>query len=131
MDGLIIKKKWLDLILAGEKTMEIRGYDTHKLDEPIYLLESGTHRVRGICKIGRSQLMTYKNWDKYKTAHCVDIPFIELNKRYHTAYGWELENVQSVEERLYYEHPKGAVIWVKNVEPFNPDDTDERLRYGY
>ncbi len=25
MDGLIIKKKWLDLIVSGKKTIEIRG----------------------------------------------------------------------------------------------------------
>lgn len=30
MDGLIIKKKWLDLILSNKKTLEIRGNDTHK-----------------------------------------------------------------------------------------------------
>lgn len=46
MDGLIIKKKWLDLILSGKKTLEIRGHDTHKLGETIYLLESGSHRAQ-------------------------------------------------------------------------------------
>lgn len=25
MDGLVIKKKWIDLILSGKKTLEIRG----------------------------------------------------------------------------------------------------------
>ena len=38
MDGLIIKNKWLDLILIGEKTIEIRGSDTKKQGEIIYLL---------------------------------------------------------------------------------------------
>ena len=47
MDGLIIKRQWLDLILSGKKTLEIRGSDTKKVGEAIYLLESGTHRVRG------------------------------------------------------------------------------------
>ena len=28
MDGLIIKHKWLDLILKGKKTIEVRGSDT-------------------------------------------------------------------------------------------------------
>lgn len=45
MDGLIIKKKWLDLIVDGKKTIEIRGSDTNKQNETIYLLKSGTHRV--------------------------------------------------------------------------------------
>ena len=31
MDGLIIKHKWLDLILKGQKTIEVRGSDTKKL----------------------------------------------------------------------------------------------------
>lgn len=45
MDGLIIKKKWLDLIVNDKKTIEIRGSDTKKQGEKIYLLESGTHKV--------------------------------------------------------------------------------------
>lgn len=28
MNGLIIKKQWLDKILAGEKTWELRGSNT-------------------------------------------------------------------------------------------------------
>lgn len=115
MDGLIIKKKWLDLIMSGKKTLEIRGCDTHKLNEPIYLLESGTHLVRGICIIVSSHLMTYQNWEKFKNLHCVNLSFLELNKHYHTAYGWELKDVKPVKETLYYKHPKGAVIWVKDV----------------
>lgn len=30
MDGLIIKRQWIDLILSGKKTLEIRGSDTKK-----------------------------------------------------------------------------------------------------
>ena len=30
MDGLIIKKKWIDKILSGKKTLEIRGSKTQK-----------------------------------------------------------------------------------------------------
>ena len=51
MDGLIIKHKWLDLILKGQKTIEVRGSDTKKQGETIYLLESGTSKVVGTCKI--------------------------------------------------------------------------------
>ena len=28
MDGLIVKKRWLNLILSGKKTIEIRGSNT-------------------------------------------------------------------------------------------------------
>ena len=33
MYGLIIKKKWLDLIMSGKKTLEIRGRRTSHVGE--------------------------------------------------------------------------------------------------
>ena len=115
MDGLIIKKEWLDLIMIGEKTLEIRGHNTKKLNEQIYLLESGTHRIRGVCTIKSSVLMHRNNWEQLKQKHCVNISFLSLNKIYKTAYGWGITDVQPIYEELYYEHKKGTVIWVKNV----------------
>lgn len=130
MDGLIIKKEWLDLILCGKKTLEIRGHDTKKINQSIYLLESGSHKVRAICKIKRSTLMTYQNWDEYKEQTCLDLSFIGLNKWYHTAYAWEIAELEPIEDIWYYSHPKGAVIWVKNVVPLD-EMQDERLRFGF
>lgn len=124
MDGLIIKKKWIDLILSGKKTIEIRGHDTHKLGKEIYLLESGSRRVRGTCKIVSSKLITYQNWDKLKEKACLDISLTELNQKYHTAYAWELTEVEPIKTTWYYNHPKGAVIWVKDVNPFYMCDKD-------
>jgi len=57
MDGLIIKHKWLDLILKGQKTIEVRGSDTKKQGEMIYLLESRTSKVVGTCKIAATYPM--------------------------------------------------------------------------
>ena len=73
MDGLIIKGQWLDLILSGKKTLEIRGSDTKKIGETIYLLESGTHRVRGKCKICSTHSISCSNWGEEYEKHCVDI----------------------------------------------------------
>lgn len=116
MDGLIIKKKWLDLIVSGRKTIEIRGFDTHKINEPIYLLESGSHRIRAICKIKSSTSITNDKWDKYKNNACLDMTFADLNKWYKTAYAWEITDIKPIEYICHYIHPRGAVIWVKNVE---------------
>lgn len=130
MDGLIIKKEWLDLIIRGKKTLEVRGNDTRKINQPIYLLESGSHRIKGICKIISSTLLTYDNWDKYKESSCLDMSLIEINKWYNTAYAWELSEVEPIDDIWYYNHPRGAVIWVKNVEPMD-EMQNERIRYGY
>ena len=51
MYGLIIKKKWLDLIMSGQKTLEIRGSRTSHAGEEIALLESGSQKIRGFCTI--------------------------------------------------------------------------------
>lgn len=51
MYGLIIKKKWLDLIMSGQKTLEIRGNKTSHVGEEIALLESGSQKIRGFCTI--------------------------------------------------------------------------------
>ena len=130
MDGLIIKKQWLDLILSGEKTLEIRGHDTKKLNEPIYLLESGSHRVKAECVIESTYPISCSDWSEERENHCVDIACCALKKRYKTPYAWVLSNVKPIEDIWHYDHPKGAVIWVKNVEPID-EMQDESIKYGY
>ena len=119
MDGLIIKKKWIDKILYGDKILEIRGSQTKKIDQMIYILESGSRRVRGKCLIsGCIPIDTEEKWEELKSSHCVDISYKELLKIYKKPYAWILENVEAMSDDLYYEHPKGAVIWLKDVEVF-------------
>ena len=62
MYGLIIKKKWLDLIVSGKKGIEIRGSDTKRQNETIYLLESGTGRVRTRCNISTTYPISCSDW---------------------------------------------------------------------
>lgn len=131
MDGLIIKEKWLSLIVQGKKTFEIRGSNTSKLNETIYLLESGTHRVRATCKIEGTYKITAKSWLATLDRHCVDISYSDLIKRYKTPYAWKLSEIVPYEDISYYDHPKGAVIWVKDVSPSDEIGNDEYLRCGY
>jgi hypothetical protein len=41
MKGLIVKSPWIELILEGKKTWEIRGSNT-KIRGPIALIKSGS-----------------------------------------------------------------------------------------
>ena len=120
MDGLIIKSKWLNLILKGEKTIEIRGSDTKKQGEIIYLLESETNRVLGTCKIAYTYTISCSDWSEERDNHKVELSYPELKKIYKNPYAWVLEDVKPIksEKELYYKHPKGAVIWVKDVEKY-------------
>lgn len=74
--------------------------------------------------------MTYQNWNKCKDKACLSLSFLELNKWYHMTYAWELSEVEPIEDVLYYEHPRGAVIWVKDVKIMD-EMQDERIRYRY
>ena len=130
MDGLIIKKKWLDLIIQGQKTLEIRGSDTKKKEQKIYLLESGSCRIKAECIIESTYPISCSDWSEEREKHCVDISYSELRKRYKNPYAWVLSEIKPIEDIWYYEHPKGAVIWVKNVVPID-EMQDERIKYGY
>lgn len=130
VDGLIIKKKWLDLIVDGKKTIEIRGSDTNKQNETIYLLESGTHRVVETVVISATHHISCSDWSEEREKHCVDISYADLKKRYKTTYAWVLTDVEPIEDVWFYDHPQGAVIWVKDVQPID-EMQGERIRYGY
>lgn len=115
MHGLIIKKKWLDLILSGKKTLEIRGSDTKHQGERIYLLESGSHKVRGTCIIDSTFPLSCSDWCEETDKHCVDISYKDLLKIYKNPHAWVLKDVQPMNENALYKHKSGAVIWVKDV----------------
>lgn len=116
MDGLIIKKKWLDLIISGKKTIEIRGSNTKKQGEKIYLLESKTNKVKATCVISATYPISCSDWSEERKKHCIDISYADLKKRYKNPYAWVLKDIQPIEDTWYCKHPKGAVIWIKNVE---------------
>ena len=69
MNGLIIKKKWLDLIVSGKKTLEIRGSNTKNQNETIYLLESGTHRVVATAVISSTYPVSCSDWSEERENH--------------------------------------------------------------
>lgn len=115
MDGLIVKREWLDLIISGKKTLEIRGSDTSKKGKMIYLLESGSGRIKAECIIKTTYPISCFEWSKEREKHCVNVSYAELKQRYKKPYAWVLSEVRPIEDIWYYEHPKGAIIWVKDV----------------
>lgn len=115
LDGLIIKKKWLNMILSRKKILEIRGSKTSKIGSDIYLLESGSSLIKGKCRIKGVIPITKEFWESNIDKHCVSITYEELLKIYKKPYAWELTDVKEFSEQHHYNHPKGAVIWVKNI----------------
>lgn len=112
MDGLLIRSPWIEKILYGEKTWEIRGSRTNKRGK-IALIRSGSGLIVGTCKlmdvVGPISLSEmHKNGDK----HC--IPLNELKRLpYPKTYAWVLKGAKGLRKPIPYKHPLGAVIWVK------------------
>jgi len=114
VDGLIIKKKYLDLILKGEKMMEIRGNIpwSHKF-KIIALIESGSGFVKGKCHLYAVTVLYGADWfEGHKKYHRVE------NKsliKYKKTYAWWFCDIVKFDKPIPYKHPRGAQVWVKNV----------------
>ena len=117
MDGLIIRKKWLDLIFQGKKDMELRSTNCKKI-ERVALIESGSGLIYGDAFIFSSILIKNKlEFVFYEGRHQYKKDFSELKRQfgYTKIYGWTLQSVFKYPKPIPYKHPQGAVIWVKDV----------------
>ena len=109
---LVVKQPWLDLILKGEKTWEIRGTVTN-VRGTIHLAQSqaggklmGQCRIINCCEIEKKILR--KHFDMHR------IPgekFKEVN--YAKLYVWKISHAKRYKKPFSFEHPTGAVIWVR------------------
>lgn len=132
MDGLIIKPEWLKQIYepvtpyTEPKTWEIRGNKTSKRGR-IYLLESGSGLVTGETTIiDCVKINDVETWLANKDKHQVDEVAYGPLKMNGFAYAWSkyngkiyayvLKDTVKYETPIKYNKPKGAIIWVKNVE---------------
>jgi len=130
MDGLISKPEWLLQIYHAvppfmeQKTWETRSRKTNKR-ERIYLLSSGGY-VTGEATITDCVEITSKQqWMDNAVKHQVgfitgsfepDVCYELLSRHWPHIYAWILNDIVKYDEQIKYIHPKGAIIWVKDVE---------------
>ncbi len=112
MRGLIIRSPWIEKILAGKKTWEIRGSRT-KIRGRIALIRAGSGLILGTCDlvdvVGPLSLKELKANASKIGSRPIDLPGL----RYKTTYAWVLGRSTQLKRPKPYEHPSGAVIWVK------------------
>lgn len=112
MNGLIIKPYWLDKIFNEDKIWEIRGNNT-KIRGTIYLIASGTKTIVGKCELIDSIYLDEKEYILNIDKHKINIEKIKYP--YKKTYAWVLKNPVLFEKPIKYNHPQGAVIWIKNL----------------
>ncbi|MBE0436021.1 MAG: ASCH domain-containing protein [Methylomicrobium sp.] len=112
--GLVIKSPYIEKILSGAKTWEMRSSAIGmQLRGPIALIKKGSGQVVGVADLvdvkgPLSQQDRLKTIDK----HHISPEQLESGEteKWHTA--WVLENARPLIIPIHYQHPNGAVIWV-------------------
>lgn len=112
MNILIVKPKWAELILSGQKTWEIRGSNTNKRGN-IAIAESGTSKVYGEVELFWSSRLCFSDFVFNFDRHWLELTWEELHDIYRTPYVWQFKNAKRYQAPKPYNHPKGAVIWVR------------------
>ena len=113
MRALLIRQPFVDMILEGKKTWEIRGSRT-SIRGTIGLIPSASGgKVVGVCDVVTyigplSQAVFRRNASKAGMK-----PREAELGYYRNTYAWVLKNPRRLRKPVPYKHPSGAVIWVK------------------
>lgn len=110
MKALIVKQPWIDYILDGTKTWEIRGCKTNVRGK-IELIQSGSGFVIGSVEIVDCKRLTIEEFRSASEKHQI---FDNLDcLPYKNTYAWIVQNPIRYNKPRPYKHPHGAIIWVK------------------
>lgn len=114
--ALIVREPWASKIVSGRKILEIRGSSTN-IRGPIGIIAGGTGKIIGVCELVgvRGPLSMEEYIDTYSLRGAVDPQYLTKTQTlpYKQTFAWELKNPKRLHEPINYEHPNGAVIWVK------------------
>lgn len=110
MTGLIIRSPWIEQILNGSKTWEIRGRATTRRGT-IALIRSGSGCVVGLVDLVDCLALSPAHYRQAERFHripqAVDGPL-----PYPRCFAWVMAHPRRLPIPQPYTHPQGAVIWV-------------------
>lgn len=109
--ALVIDQPWIELILSGQKSWEMRSTST-SIRGPIALIEKGSGTVVGTAILEDSRdPLTPLEMATWRHAHQIPAQLSEAaGFKWFTP--WVLSDVVRLSEPVGYRHPSGAVIWV-------------------
>jgi len=113
LSAIPIRTPYIDEILTGTKTWEIRSKNTKKLG-PVALIRSGSGTVVATAKIANVIELTPSL--ARSNAHRMGMT-VEDAETCAGCYAWVLEDVVRLKSPVPYKHPSGAVTWVTLDEP--------------
>jgi hypothetical protein len=112
MKGLIIREPWIDMILDGTKTWELRTQRTSVRGE-IALIRQGTGQIEGVTHLVDS----LPPLDPEGLAGSVQFHGVSLSEQAIVIlngwlFPWLIVNTRRLSSPVPYHHPNGAVTWV-------------------
>ena len=107
--ALVVKKRWLDKILDGEKDWEIRSSRTRHRGWVFFAQSKATGQLLGRARLVDCFELSADTFEAHAHRHCV-AAWPSLT--YKRAFAWVLEQAERFEKPFAYAHRPGAVVWV-------------------
>jgi len=109
MRGLYVKEPWIDMILAGTKTWEIRGSAVN-IRGRIALLRSGAGQVAGVCDV--VDCVGPLTLDDLR-ANETRTGFPTREPPYDATFAWVLANAVRLTKPVPFSGKRGAIKWLE------------------
>jgi hypothetical protein len=116
MKALVIDVPWINLILDGSKTWEMRSIQT-KLRGQFGLIRKGSGMVWGVASLSDcGEAMEANELIRHFDKHRIPEQMIRTGEVAKWNRPWKLTSVRKLAKPVPYKHKPGAVTWV-NLEP--------------
>lgn len=131
MKGLVIREPWIDLILNGKKTWELRTQRT-TIRGQIALIRKGSGQIAAVAELVDSLAPL----DAASLAESVSFHGVPLSEHAGVIendwlFPWLIVNTRRLSSPVPYAHPAGAVTWVNLDETVaRAVDRAEKLEFG-
>lgn len=111
LSAIPIRTPWIDMILEGSKTWEIRTKNTKKIGK-VALIRSGSGTVVGTAIL--AEVIKLSSDLAYNNARKIGVEGLSRNDLYGYSgmFAWVLKDVVRFKTPVSYKHPSGAVTWV-------------------
>jgi len=110
--ALPVKQPWVDTILSGGKTWEVRSTRT-TFRGRVHLAQSGTGMLVGEVRITDCIAVTKAMLARCVKKHRITRDHSRAVANYRRVFAWVLADAMRYSSPISYRHPPGAVIWVR------------------
>ncbi|MGO8038273.1 DUF4357 domain-containing protein [Rhizobium leguminosarum] len=116
MRGLIIRQPWIDLILSGKKTWEMRTKATN-VRGVIALIRAKSGLIFGTARlVGSRAPLGQRDYMSHRDKHAIPDAMLEEVIENGWVHPWVLDQIRALSRPVPYMHPSGAVTFV-NLDP--------------